>query len=237
MYDADEDFKTLRVTLARYELALGADWGDTELWRDKEKTSAAVGRLEFDRDKLALEVDELRLEIAKCHDDLHEVRPKLKTVPGHGPVSAKLMIIGESPSRQSAETGLPFIGQSGNLLDKLLESINVKREECYITNVVKQFIARPPTKSEIKQNGLLLQEIDTVKPKFVVLLGNAARNAILGPSVERGWHYLLWYAGEDLSKDRIMAMHTFHPGYIASGLGFKYKAKLFEDFASIKELM
>src|ERR1700733_9902478 len=66
---------------------------------------------------------------------------RTKVVFGQGNPYAKLMIIGEGPGRTEDETGLPFVGRAGQLLDKILESINISRSDVYICNIVK---CRPP---------------------------------------------------------------------------------------------
>ena len=74
---------------------------------------------------------------------LYEFRIKNKFFPviGEGNHNAKIMLIGEAPGKNEAETGMPFCGASGRILTELIESIGLKREDVYITNIVKD---RPP---------------------------------------------------------------------------------------------
>ena len=98
--------------------------------------------------------------------------------PGHGNRNnPKLMFIGERPGAKELETGHPFVGRAGKFLDKQLEKIGIKMQECYITNVVKSYAKDnvPPTEEEIKAYlPVLEKEIAQVGPKIIVLLGKTA---------------------------------------------------------------
>ncbi len=103
-------------------------------------------------------------------------------VSGHGPKSAVIMIIGERPGAEEIKLGKPFVGRSGQFLTQEFEKIGIKRDEIYITNVVKTFAEgnKPPTKQEIKKFLPILQkEIREVRPKIIILLGNTATKVFL----------------------------------------------------------
>lgn len=103
-------------------------------------------------------------------------------VPGDGNPNAEIMFIGEAPGQKEDEQGKPFVGQAGKLLAELLESIGLKREDIYITNVVK---FRPPENRdptpEEKEACLpfLKLEISLIKPKVIVPLGRHALGTFL----------------------------------------------------------
>ena len=125
--------------------------------------------------------DDLRKTISKCEQcDLYKTRNK--TVFGSGPSNAKVMIIGEAPGKDEDEQGEPFIGRAGKLLDAFLESINLSREKVFITNTVK---CRPPDNrnpsiDELNQcSSFLTSQINTIKPKVLILLGKVAANNLL----------------------------------------------------------
>ncbi len=96
------------------------------------------------------------------------------SVPGSGPVTARIMFIGEGPGFHEDRQGLPFVGAAGQLLDELLAMIGIKRADVYITNVVK---CRPPQNrdplpEEITACGSYLdQQLSLIKPKVVITLG------------------------------------------------------------------
>lgn len=98
-------------------------------------------------------------------------------VPGCGSVDAHIMFIGEAPGRKEDESGVPFQGSAGSVLDDLLDSVDIERRSVYITNIIKYRPPnnRDPSKKE-KQLFLpyLLQEISIIRPKVVVPLGRHA---------------------------------------------------------------
>ena len=101
---------------------------------------------------------------------------------GEGSINAKIMLIGEAPGLNESLTGHPFCGESGKILDELLNSAEIKREEIYITNIVK---LRPPNNQnpnteEIKEFAPFLdKEIEIIKPKAICTLGNFSTAYIL----------------------------------------------------------
>ena len=100
-----------------------------------------------------------------------------------GNPKAKIMIIGEGPGFNEDKEGLPFVGRAGELLDKMLESINLNRKNVYITNVVNYRPPenRRPTEDEIARYlPYLKKHIEIINPKILVLLGSTALNAIIG---------------------------------------------------------
>lgn len=98
-------------------------------------------------------------------------------VPGEGNPRAKIVFIGEAPGRKEDEQGKPFVGQAGKVLDTLLASIDLKRADVYVTNIVK---FRPPdnrdptTKEKIACLPFLHAELAIIKPKVIVPLGRHA---------------------------------------------------------------
>jgi DNA polymerase len=103
-------------------------------------------------------------------------------VVGEGDIEADVMFIGEAPGAQEAKTGRPFVGNAGQILDQLLESVGMAREEVYITNVVKD---RPPGNrnphvGEIELYGpFLLRQIEIIEPQIIATLGRFATDFVL----------------------------------------------------------
>lgn len=107
---------------------------------------------------------------------LYKFRIENKNLPviGEGSHSAKIMFIGEAPGRNEAKCGRPFCGAAGKVLDTLLESVKIKREEVYITNIVKDRPPenRDPNPEEIKIYGPFLdRQIEIIQPQIIVTLG------------------------------------------------------------------
>lgn len=115
---------------------------------------------------------------------LYEYRVKNKYYPviGEGSHDAKIMFIGEAPGRNEAETGHPFCGRSGKMLDELLKSIDLDRKEVYITNIVKDRPQdnRDPSPEEIEiYSPFLDRQIEIIKPKIIATLGRFSMQYII----------------------------------------------------------
>ena len=118
------------------------------------------------------------------HSPLYEERVKNKVFPviGEGSHYAHIMFIGEAPGRNEAQTGRPFCGAAGRVLDELLLSANIKREDIYITNIVKDRppFNRDPLPDEIAIYGPFLdRQIEIIQPKVIVTLGRYAMGYIM----------------------------------------------------------
>lgn len=114
----------------------------------------------------------------------YEYRKKNNYYPviGEGNHFAKIVFIGEAPGKNEAETGKPFCGASGRVLDSLLESINIKRKDVYITNIVKD---RPPANRDpnLKEieiySPFLVSQLEIIKPKIIATLGRFSMEFIM----------------------------------------------------------
>ena len=139
-----------------------------------------------------------------------------KMVFSDGNPKSKIMIIGEGPGANEDKEGIPFVGRAGQLLDKMLEAINLDRDNVYITNVVnfRPPDNRRPTDTEIKRYlPLLKKHIEIIRPKIILLLGSTAMNAILKNedviSKIRG----KWFDIE-INGVRLNTIVSFHPAYL-----------------------
>jgi|TARA_B100000686_G_scaffold349082_1_gene441632 DNA polymerase len=135
---------------------------------------------------------------------------------GDGNISSKIMIIGEGPGAQEDLKGIPFVGRAGKLLDKMLESINLDRKKVYISNVVnyRPPANRRPTEKEISRYlPYLINHIEIINPKILILMGSTALNTIVGTeeviSKARG----KWIKKEiGIVKPWVIA--SFHPAFL-----------------------
>jgi len=135
---------------------------------------------------------------------------------GDGNISSKIMIIGEGPGAQEDLKGIPFVGRAGKLLDKMLESINLDRKKVYISNVVnyRPPANRRPTEKEISRYlPYLINHIEIINPKILILMGSTALNTIIGTeeviSKARG----KWIKKEiGIAKPWVIA--SFHPAFL-----------------------
>ena len=139
-----------------------------------------------------------------------------KIVFADGNIQSPIMIVGEGPGQKEDELGKPFVGDAGNLLNKMLKAINVNRDKIYITNVVNY---RPPNNRKPEPNEInrysefLKEHISIINPKILILMGSTAMEAILGSnkriSQERGqWKEVI------IKQKNYKTIVTFHPAYL-----------------------
>jgi len=133
-----------------------------------------------------------------------------------GNPKSKIMLIGEGPGSNEDQEGLPFVGRAGELLDKMLASINLDRKNVYITNVVNYRPPenRRPTEEEItKYLPYLKKHIEIINPKILVLLGSTALNALIGNEIVISKARGKWMEKE-FGKCKTSVIVTFHPAFL-----------------------
>lgn len=159
-----------------------------------------------------------------------------KTVFGYGSGTARLLLIGEAPGADEDRSGIPFVGRSGQLLEKMLKAIGFDRNECFITNVLpwRPPGNRTPTEGEIAVClPFLKRQIDLVSPEAIMILGGSAANALLdnGEPISRMRGKWLEYKKSDGGKVPVLA--SFHPAYLLRNSG--QKAKAWVDMLRMKQ--
>ena len=135
---------------------------------------------------------------------------------GEGNIDSPIMLIGEAPGEIEDKVGNPFKGESGELLDKMLIAINIKRQNIYTSYAInfRPPDDRKPTSTEIKRYSVFLKEhISIINPKIIVLMGSSAMEAVTGISEkitnERGhWKEVI------LKNKTFPLMITFNPSYL-----------------------
>ncbi len=154
-------------------------------------------------------------------------------VPGSGSINRKIILIGEAPGKNEDETGSPFVGSAGKILDQALIDARIERKEIYITNVVK---CRPPnnrvpTDEEIGicTKEYLKKEIDTISPKIICILGATALKSLLGLK------YMTPYRGKMVNRPPLKYFITYHPA--ATIYNSKLKQIFFEDIQKLAKIV
>ena len=176
-------------------------------------------------------LDDLHQRIRSCTDcPLH--RTRTQAVPGEGSFQAKVMFVGEGPGYQEDRQGKPFIGPAGQFLNELLASVGLKREEVFITNMVK---CRPPNNrdpfpGEIAAcNTHLVEQIRLIQPQVIIPLG---RHALAN-----------WFPSESISKVRAKprrventtVLPLYHPAAALHNEGLRETIK--QDFQMLGRLL
>ena len=171
-----------------------------------------------DKQKHLTELQKQYSTCLKC--PLHKNRHKF--VYGEGNPDAIAMLIGEGPGEQEDITGRPFVGAAGQLLEKMLSAINLKRSDVYITNIVK---CRPPgnrnPEAEERRACLpyLLEQIQIIQPKLLLLLGLVSAQTLLNNNNTLGWH-----RGKIHYFMDIPTLVTYHPSALLRNQEWKKPA-------------
>lgn len=159
----------------------------------------------------AMELEDVRKVIGDC------TRCKLcsgrkNIVFGTGNPKADLMFIGEAPGRDEDIKGEPFVGRAGQLLTKIIEAMNFKREDVYIANIAK---CRPPENRNPEPDEVaacipfLIRQAEIIKPKVIVCLGSVATQNLLGTEEK-----ITTMRGKFTSWQGIPVMPTYHPAFL-----------------------
>ncbi len=162
----------------------------------------------------------------------------LNLVFGDGNPQARVMLIGEAPGADEDRQGLPFVGQSGQLLDKALAAIGLTRQNFYITNIIpwRPPGNRQPTPQETEQClPFVRRHIDLVNPDFLILVGGTATKTLLGGRdgimrLRGAWKD---YTSEAGKKMKVIAV--FHPAYLLRSPG--QKREFWIDLIKIKHTL
>lgn len=150
-----------------------------------------------------------------------------QTVFGEGNPDAQLMFVGEAPGAEEDKQGRPFVGRSGQLLEKMINAMGLSREDVYIANVLKSRPPdnRTPTPQEASQCGPYLREqLRIIEPEVIVTLGRPAAQLLLETNEAMGRMRGHWYEYEGTP-----VMPTFHPAYLLRQYTPENRKKVWSD--------
>lgn len=170
-------------------------------------------------------------EISQCHQCALQ-HGRSQTVPGNGPADAAIMFIGEAPGFYEDKEGIPFVGPSGRYLETLLKLIDMRREDVFLTNVVR---CRPPQNRDPLRGELeacrhfLDRQIEIIKPKIIVTLGRYSMAYYFPDEKITAIH-----GKHKVYKGRIY-YPLFHPAAVLRNMSLE--PMMIEDFKRIKELL
>ena len=161
---------------------------------------------------------------------------RLRFVFGEGDPQAQLMFVGEGPGRDEDLQGRPFVGKAGELLDKMIGAIGLRRDQVYIANVVK---CRPPDNRTPTGDeaaaclGYLRRQIELIHPKVLVTLGATPLRELLGVAegitkVRGQWKRV------EIAGRSIPVMPTFHPAYVLRQYTAEVRKAVWEDLKAAK---
>jgi DNA polymerase len=175
----------------------------------------------------------VRTDIGDCTRCKLHALGRTQVVFGSGNPDADLMFVGEAPGADEDAQGVPFIGRAGQLLTKIIEAIDLRRDDVYIANVIK---CRPPQNRNPEPDEIdtcepfLFQQIDAIKPIVIVALGKFAAQTLLRTEepISRLRGRIFEYRGAAL-------IPTFHPAYLLRNPSSK--REVWEDMKLAKSLL
>ena len=177
-------------------------------------------------------LEQILQDLGDCHRC--KLAPTRKTIVfGEGNPHAELVFIGEGPGADEDEQGLPFVGRAGKLLNRMMQTVGLKREDVYICNVVK---CRPPgnrtpEKDEVDAcSPFLYRQIEAIKPRLICCLGAPAVRTVLG--IKEG---ITKIRGHFYDFGSTKALATVHPAYVLRNP--REEKILREDFEKIRDFL
>jgi uracil-DNA glycosylase len=180
-------------------------------------------------------LEDIRRDLGDCRRcKLASTRTNI--VFGEGNPKAELMFVGEGPGADEDATGRPFVGRAGQLLTKMIEAIDLKREDVYIANVVKSRPPgnRAPEADEVKACiPFLFRQIEAIRPKLIVALGNPAMQALLDTKI--GITKMRGQLQDYPRVHAIKVLPTFHPAYLLRSPDKKREA--WEDLKMVRAFL
>lgn len=203
------------------------------------KTAPTV--TEAERARRAAALEEIRQRYLRDEPHKHFVTDHHTIVFGEGDPAARLMFIGEAPGAEEDKVGRPFVGRSGDLLEKMIAAMGLRREQVYICNVLK---TRPPnnatpTIDEASRCApYLFDQIAAVQPEVIVTLGLPASRLVLGTdstmSAMRG-RWFSWRHPDALRFPdlEIPVMPTFHPAFVLRQYTEETRGKVWSDLRQV----
>jgi uracil-DNA glycosylase len=175
---------------------------------------------------------EIREELGDCRR-CKLARGRTHIVFGEGAPQARLMFVGEGPGREEDLQGRPFVGEAGQLLNRILDKMELRREEVYIANLVK---CRPPGNRDPEADEIaaclpfLLKQIDSIQPLVIVTLGRPATQNLLKTEA-----IITKIRGNWQKYKNIKVMPTFHPSYLQRFP--RERIKTWEDMQQVMEFL
>ncbi|OHB52841.1 MAG: hypothetical protein A2Y10_07955 [Planctomycetes bacterium GWF2_41_51] len=186
---------------------------------------------------IATELSQLCKEVAACQKCVLG-STRTNPVPGEGNPKADLVFVGEGPGADEDAQGRPFVGRSGQLLDKIItNAMGLKRSDVYICNIVK---CRPPENREPRPEEIisclpfLKKQLSLIRPRVIVCLGAPATRTLLNTNKPIGQLRGKFHEFSiDDDSEPVKLMPTFHPSYILRNYSDDNRRKVWEDMKTV----
>jgi len=186
------------------------------------------------------QLDELKAQIKKDRPCVSLEETATQLVFGSGNPDADIVFVGEAPGKNEDEKGVPFVGAAGKFLDEMLKSVNIDRDDVYITNIVKY---RPPNNRDPLPEEkaefwpYLIRQLAIIKPKIIATLGRHSGQAFLKGlriSADHGNPKRIKVMHEG-KEETMLILPLYHPA--AALYDGSLRKTLIEDFQSVSKLL
>ncbi len=205
--------------------------------KNQEAEAKPVKSKKSQNTDIAGELELLAKEVAACQQCVLG-STRTNPVPGEGNPNAQLVFVGEGPGADEDAQGRPFVGRSGQLLEKIItNAMGLKRSDVYICNIVK---CRPPENREPRPEEIisclpfLKRQLGLIRPKVIVTLGAPSTRTLLSTNKPigqlRGQFQDFYF---DESSPPIKLMPTFHPAYLLRNYSDDNRRKVWEDMKTV----
>ena len=174
--------------------------------------------------------DELKSACESC-EKCELCKTRTNCVFGVGNINADIMFVGEAPGQQEDLSGTPFVGRAGQLLDKFLYAIDIKREDVYIANILK---CRPPQNRDPLPSeeeaciDYLREQVKLINPKVIVCLGRISAMKLIKPDFKITQEHGMWF-----KKGNYLMTAVYHPAALLRDP--RKKEDMLRDMQKIKE--
>ncbi len=187
--------------------------------------------------------NDIKIELEKINDEVHRCRKcqlgslRTNAVPGEGNPNAQIVFVGEGPGADEDAQGRPFVGRAGQLLDKVIAAMGLKRSDIFICNILK---CRPPNNRDPRPEEIisclpyLQRQIELINPDVIVALGAHAARTLLNTNKPIGQlrgQFHQYYAG--LGRPSIKLMATYHTAYLLRNYSQENRRRLWEDMKKV----
>ena len=201
------------------------------------KTSNESHNMEQNEDKqVEAELEKIAQEVRKCAKcGLGSLRTN--AVPGEGSPNARIVFVGEGPGADEDAQGRPFVGRAGQLLDKIIAAMGLKRSDVFICNVIK---CRPPDNRDPRPEEIisclpyLQTQIELINPEIIVALGAHAAKSLLNNNIPIGQlrgQFHEYYTG--IGRAPIKLMPTYHPAYLLRNYSDDNRKRVWDDMKKV----
>jgi DNA polymerase len=176
-------------------------------------------------------LDEINAELLRRAKAMPEFADRV-FIFGEGKEGARVAVVGESPGPPDIDSGKPFMGPAGLMLNRILEAINLKREDCYLTNTVKFISSGDELTPDVLSffTPYLHRELRVVRPRVVIAFGNTPTRALL-----RTKKPISQMRGEFHDYQGMKLMPTFNPAYLLRDPS--KKREVWEDMKKVRSLL